>query len=120
VTQFARTKTRLKLAQAIAAGKIRHYPFVAPKTFDSRGRLVTADVRLLEGAGLVDIPEPDEHNYSVVRLSPAGEEWSGFKNRTRKSSVSPAIPASTGEGDQFGILAPGPGSTSPPDTGGAE
>jgi hypothetical protein len=89
------TKTRLKLAEAIAAGKVRHYPFQVPQTFNqTNGGTVTDKVRLLLGAGLVEVPEPPpEYNYSIVRLTPEGEAWSGFKNRVE-------------EGE-------GPGSTSP-------
>ena len=71
------TKDRLKLAAAIAAGKVRHYPFQEPKTFnDITGGIVTSKVQLMLSAGLVEVPEPPaEHNYSVVRLTPEGMAW---------------------------------------------
>jgi hypothetical protein len=79
VTALPYTPTRLRLARAIAAGQVEHYPFITPETSDrTTGRLVTANVRLLVGAGLAEIPAVDPagpHNYSVVRLTPAGELW---------------------------------------------
>jgi hypothetical protein len=79
VTALPYTPTRLRLAKAIAAGEVEHYPFVSPWTWDqTTGRLVTANVRLLVDVGLAEIPAVDPagpHNYSVVRLTPAGEQW---------------------------------------------
>lgn len=71
------TPTRLRLADAIAAGRVRHYPFQRPQTFnDTNGQLVTAKVQLLLAAGLVEVPDPPaDYNYSIVRLTPEGMAW---------------------------------------------
>lgn len=88
------TPDRLKLADAIAAGKVRHYPFQEPKTFnDITGGIVTAKVQFLLGAGLVEVPEPPaEYNYAVVRLTPDGMAW---VTRARTSKINAGGPVST-------------------------
>ena len=70
------TPTRLQLVRDIKAGHVRFYPFSSPwfcRTYDDRN--VSVRVQLLIQAGLVDRGEPQEHNYSIVSLTPAGEEW---------------------------------------------
>lgn len=48
------TKHRLALADAVAAGKVQHYPFVQPATFNAiTGNLVTSRVKELHAAGPV-------------------------------------------------------------------
>lgn len=84
------TKTRLRLAHAIVGGYIRHFPFVTPETRDiATDALVTSRVAELVAAGLAELGEPEAfqqpthdgglmvgtHNYSIVSLTPAGEEW---------------------------------------------
>lgn len=70
------TPTRLRMARVIAAGEVRHYPFFAPETIcQTTGDICTARVRRLVDAGLVALGEATEHNYSIVSLTPAGEEW---------------------------------------------
>lgn len=139
------TPNRLKLADAIAAGQVRHYPFQAPQTFNqTNGGLVTAKVQLLLDAGLVEVPEPSEHNYSIVRLTPEGMAWV-TRARTSKISTEGEGSGSTEDVDAFiergnaALLeaidaatdteanlqaiknrAEGPGSTSPTGAGGAE
>lgn len=70
------TKTRLRLVQAIPAGRIRHWHFIKPETRDdATDGLLTARVAELVTVGLATLGEPNEHNYSIVSLTPAGEEW---------------------------------------------
>lgn len=77
------TKTRLRLAEAIAAGWVHHDHHTRPRTFD-RGphglddRAVTDQVATLARAvpPLVDIPAPEHpRGRSTVALTDAGKAW---------------------------------------------
>lgn len=71
------TKTRLLLADAIAAGQVLHYHWINPWTCDTvRDAAVTARVAELVAAGLAEIPAPPEDlPESYVRLTPDGVAW---------------------------------------------
>lgn len=71
------TPTRLRLAESIIAGHIRHYHFTIPETRDeATDSLVTARIQPLVAAGLVDLGAPQyEGGNSRVWLTPAGAEW---------------------------------------------
>lgn len=70
------TPTRIQLAKDIAAGKIRRYGWIKPwthRSYDDRD--VTAWVKRFVDATLAEYGEPNDHDYSIVSLTPAGEEW---------------------------------------------
>ena len=71
------TKTRLLLADAIAANQILHYHWINPWTCDTvREAAVTSRVAELVAAGLAMIPDPpDDLPESHVRLTPEGMAW---------------------------------------------
>lgn len=74
------TKTRLRLADAIASRHIRHYHFITPQTLDTvRDATVTVRVAELVDAGLAEYGTPDGEdevrNWSTVRLTPEGMAW---------------------------------------------
>ncbi len=71
------TPTRLLLADAIAAGQVKHYHWITPYTCDvPRDRNVTSRVAELVAAGLAVIPDPpDELPESIVELTTEGMAW---------------------------------------------
>jgi hypothetical protein len=77
------TKTRLRLADAIAAGQVKHYHWEKPWSCDTvRDAAVTARVADLVAAGLAEIPDPPVYPWatytipeSIVRLTPEGMAW---------------------------------------------
>jgi hypothetical protein len=71
------TPTRLRLADAIAAGQVKHYHWINPWTCDTaRNANVSARVAELVAAGLAEIPDPpDDLPESLVRLTPDGMAW---------------------------------------------
>jgi hypothetical protein len=70
------TPTRLRLAESIDRGEIRHYPFIQPQTTcQTTGNIVTARVAEFVAAGLAEIPEPTDHDYSLVLLTVVGRAW---------------------------------------------
>lgn len=74
---LAPTPTRIRLAADIAAELVRAYHFIngieVRRTYDDRQ--VSDRVALFVSAGLADYRTPDKHNYSIVSLTPAGEDW---------------------------------------------
>lgn len=70
------TPTRLRLADAIAAGEITHYHFLRPETRNTvTDGLMTMRVAELVAAGLAEIPPGDFFQTSKVRLTPDGMAW---------------------------------------------
>lgn len=79
------TPTRIQLAKDIKAKRIRHYRFFKPETTcQTTGNIVTARVRDFVRADLALYGEQERYaeplisgtrNYSIVSLTPAGEEW---------------------------------------------
>lgn len=79
------TATRVQLAKDIKAGRIRRCHWSAPwtlRTYDDRD--VTDWVKRFIDAGLADYGKPKPYDesaititpdYSIVSLTPAGEEW---------------------------------------------
>ena len=55
---------------------VKHWHFVKPEThYLVTDREVTARVAELAAAGLAEIPEPDEFNTSMVRLTTDGQQY---------------------------------------------
>lgn len=82
------TPTRLRLADAIAGGWVKHFHWIEPWTCDTaRDAAVTARVAELVAAGLAEIPDPpDDLPESMVRLTPDGMAWV-TRARTREEAA---------------------------------
>jgi hypothetical protein len=96
------TPTRLRLADAIAAGQVKHYHWINPWTCDTaRDAAVTSRVAELVAAGLAEIPAPpDDLPESMVRLTPDGMAW---VTRARTAAEGPVSTSpETGPRDPLG------------------
>jgi hypothetical protein len=75
------TPTRLRLAEAIREGDVRHYHWEKPWTCDiPRDRNVTARVAEFVAAGLASLGEPTSAvraggTYSAVTMTELGDDW---------------------------------------------
>lgn len=77
------TPTRLNLARAIDAGKVRWHAWTTPEArwreyeLDAVGRKVTSEVRFLAqaGAAWVDFDAPIATDTYLVALTEAGKVW---------------------------------------------
>jgi hypothetical protein len=72
------TKTRLALADEIAAGRIRWYNFVSPDAFSTiTGRKCTAALDEFVAAvpPLASVPQCDAGSSSIAELTPEGMAW---------------------------------------------
>ncbi len=106
------TPTRLRLADAIAAGQVKHYHWVNGWSCDTvRDANVTARVDELVKAGLAEIPPRADLPESIVRLTADGMAWV-TRARTREPVSEEAMDAALVA--VFNDLAEnGPVSTSP-------